>query len=498
MFLSEVTDRLYRSGMKQDQVELIRIDLFEKYPEIEEEIFSTSLSTAPPDPEVPDDWVKFIFDRTFGSSRRGEGSFYLNNPDGLINESDKEALIGQVKELFPDPSVISDKKERLKVEKDIARAESAIRGAENVGLTISESNTKLGKMSNFSLPAGNNFRVGACPGATELCEKLCYAKGALFKMNEWRYYVNWAYAQLWPDKFVEAWRKANISKVVRVHAGGDFYSTDYINMWVKIAKACHDIRFYAYTRSWQDGKGSLQRDFIEALDELSKVENFRLILSVDRETGMPPKEVVPAAFRAWLATSDADVPPSGTGLVFRDKGGMEGVAQMMGGAPVCPVERSADYTKASGKLTCQNCAFCWSTGHEIYGLRDDDPSAFDRYAKVDINARTALMFRGVGTSTPAPVANPRRSFASVTRGNPSKKAFHSGPTARRGTPAFEDLMEEMLEEWDLEEDLADDIVELRRYEDTFEYRLKGHAEWELLEDDGDDEDDVDDDSQEEE
>ena len=85
------------------------------------------------------------------------------------------------------------------------------------------------------------------------------------------------------------------------------------------------------------------------------------------------------------------------------------------------------------------------------------------------------------------------SSPSRPRGNPQKKGFHSGPTARRGTPAFEDLMEEMLEEWELEEDLADNIVELRRYEDTFEYRLKGHSTWELLEDDGDDEDDVDDD-----
>lgn len=81
------------------------------------------------------------------------------------------------------------------------------------------------------------------------------------------------------------------------------------------------------------------------------------------------------------------------------------------------------------------------------------------------------------------------SSPSRPRGNPGKKTFHSGPTARRGTPAFEELMEEMLEEWEVEEDLADDIVELRRYEDTFEYRLKGHAEWELLEDDGEDDED---------
>ncbi len=84
------------------------------------------------------------------------------------------------------------------------------------------------------------------------------------------------------------------------------------------------------------------------------------------------------------------------------------------------------------------------------------------------------------------------------RVNPQKRGFHSGPTARRGTRQFDELLAEMLEEWDVEEDLIDDIVELRRYEDTFEYRLKGHAEWELLEDDGDDEDDVDDDDSQEE
>ena len=82
---------------------------------------------------------------------------------------------------------------------------------------------------------------------------------------------------------------------------------------------------------------------------------------------------------------------------------------------------------------------------------------------------------------------------SKPRVNPQKKAFHSGPTAHRGTPAFEELMEEMLEEWELEDDLADNIVELRRYEDTFEYRLKGCSTFEVLVDDEDDEDDAGDD-----
>ena len=84
------------------------------------------------------------------------------------------------------------------------------------------------------------------------------------------------------------------------------------------------------------------------------------------------------------------------------------------------------------------------------------------------------------------------SSAPVTRGNPSKRPFLKEPSVRRGTQAFEDLMEEMLRDWDVEEELLDDMVELRRCEeeDSYEYRLKGHDEWELLDDDGDEEDDA--------
>lgn len=78
--------------------------------------------------------------------------------------------------------------------------------------------------------------------------------------------------------------------------------------------------------------------------------------------------------------------------------------------------------------------------------------------------------------------------AQKPRVNPRKTGFHSGPTARRGTREFDDLLEEMLEEWDVEEELVDDIVELRRYEDTFEYRLKGKPSFEILTDDDEDDD----------
>lgn len=413
MYLSEVTDRLYQGGWKQEEVELVRIELFEDYPEIEEEAFSQSMSTIPVDPEVPDEWVKRVFDE----ASKGQPSIsrvYLNNPYGNIPDSDRDAIVRKVKELLPDPSTISDPKERKSIENRIKRAEDKIRNEKSVGLSISADNTKLGKVTNFSLPAGNNFRIGACPGATETCEELCYAKGALFQMNEWRYFVNWAYVQLYPDRFIEAFDEVEMSQVVRVHAGGDFYSTEYIDLWIEIARRHPKTRFYAYTRSWQDGTGKLQEEFIDALDRLSKVENWRLILSLDHDTGMPPKDVVPLAFRAWLATEDSDLPPSKVGLIFRDHDGMDSVAPMMGGAPVCPVERSADYTKASGKITCQNCGFCWSTGHLLYNLRPDDPSQFDKYAKVDVAARTAVMFRGVGKESSVVQTNPAVKYGKGT------------------------------------------------------------------------------------
>ena len=77
-------------------------------------------------------------------------------------------------------------------------------------------------------------------------------------------------------------------------------------------------------------------------------------------------------------------------------------------------------------------------------------------------------------------ANP----APVTRGISSKQA-------RRGTSEFDELMEELEDEWELEDDELDDIVEIRRAGDEFEVRYKGETEWELIQEEGDDEDEVD-------
>lgn len=74
------------------------------------------------------------------------------------------------------------------------------------------------------------------------------------------------------------------------------------------------------------------------------------------------------------------------------------------------------------------------------------------------------------------------------RENPSRATGRGAPvSARRGTQEFDDLMDELEDEWELDDEELDQIVELRRSGDTFEFRLKGETRWELLEDEEGDE-----------
>lgn len=92
----------------------------------------------------------------------------------------------------------------------------------------------------------------------------------------------------------------------------------------------------------------------------------------------------------------------------------------------------------------------------------------------DDNLRARLEAAGIASET-------RSNPAPATRGISSKQA-------RRGTPEFDNLMDELEDEWELDDEELDNIVEIRRAGDSFEIRLKGEVRWELLEDDdeGDD------------
>jgi hypothetical protein len=50
-------------------------------------------------------------------------------------------------------------------------------------------------------------------------------------------------------------RKKRVNRV-RIHDAGDFYDYDYMWKWKRIAEACPDVEFYAYTKMVQMFKGT--------------------------------------------------------------------------------------------------------------------------------------------------------------------------------------------------------------------------------------------------
>lgn len=110
-------------------------------------------------------------------------------------------------------------------------------------------NGKLHHQLIFSIPAGKDVCGMECPG--------CYA------MKFQRLYPNvlpyrermLAYSK--QDAFVDQIVQEIISckkplVAVRIHESGEFYSQDYIDKWVTIAKALPTVKFYTFTKRLKD------------------------------------------------------------------------------------------------------------------------------------------------------------------------------------------------------------------------------------------------------
>jgi hypothetical protein len=150
-------------------------------------------------------------------------------------------------------------------------------------ITISPGNTKLGKMPNFSIPAGDT-----CPGKSDFC-KGCYAQKGFFQMPRLKssYAQNLEVTQ--EDSFVDAMiahiqQATRKVKVFRIHVSGDFYSATYTRKWVQIIKALPSVQFYAYTRSWR------VETIRAALEELRALQNMQLFASMDATSIEPAPE----------------------------------------------------------------------------------------------------------------------------------------------------------------------------------------------------------------
>jgi len=110
---------------------------------------------------------------------------------------------------------------------------------------------------------------------TEWCKKNCYAcKGRFFFSNVQKS-LNYKYRESKKDNFVS---RVNLElsrtrkRFVRIHVSGDFYNTDYVNKWKRIALANPDKLFRAFTK---------RMDLIDSLLELNALPNVNIYESID-------------------------------------------------------------------------------------------------------------------------------------------------------------------------------------------------------------------------
>lgn len=111
----------------------------------------------------------------------------------------------------------------------------------------------------FGLPAGKNY---SCPGATSVCEKVCYA-GKLEKLykavkanllHNWELLKDANYETMTAliSDMIKDFRKdcdkKDAPKLFRIHWDGDFFNEQYTLAWKHVILDNPDIQFWVYTR----------------------------------------------------------------------------------------------------------------------------------------------------------------------------------------------------------------------------------------------------------
>ena len=121
-------------------------------------------------------------------------------------------------------------------------------------------NGKQASIANtFGLPAGKAY---SCPGATSVCESVCYA-GKLekvFPTVKKNLLHNWSLLKdadldtmvsLLDEmikEFIVDCEKRNAPKLFRIHWDGDFFNDTYTYAWKTVIEKHSDIQFWVYTR----------------------------------------------------------------------------------------------------------------------------------------------------------------------------------------------------------------------------------------------------------
>ena len=138
---------------------------------------------------------------------------------------------------------------------------------------ISAGNTKMGAIPSFSLPSGASCSLSACK--TCFCEG-CYAR----KLEHLRPSVRNAYAENFSlaqndlfalESYLAWWfGSPNDPRMFRIHVSGDFFSREYLDMWLRVIRSHPGTKLLAFTKRY---------DLFAAIGRETLPENFHPVLS---------------------------------------------------------------------------------------------------------------------------------------------------------------------------------------------------------------------------
>lgn len=119
---------------------------------------------------------------------------------------------------------------------------------------LKETSKKLGlKIFNFSIPAYKSSNGETICKYAKDCVKYCYAqKGNYTRFPKIGELMEQKYLLSKTVNFVALMNieiKKKKAEAIRIHDSGDFYSKEYLNKWIQIAKDNPNVNFYAYTKS---------------------------------------------------------------------------------------------------------------------------------------------------------------------------------------------------------------------------------------------------------
>ena len=157
---------------------------------------------------------------------------------------------------------------------------------------------------NWTLPAwvikltdGSNFNV--CPNAGA-CAKFCYARNGTYlfsnvrKRHTWNLELTKDRPQEFRDLMIsECTTEKMQGKYVRIHDAGDFYSLDYLKLWLEIIRSCPKVTFYCYTKEVKMFKDYVEKDCPDNLKYLYSLggrEDYLIDKEKDRHAEVFPDD----------------------------------------------------------------------------------------------------------------------------------------------------------------------------------------------------------------